>query len=113
MTDEDLLGDLAHEPRNARSRDETMDDESFDASPDVLTSAAQGRLRTLIERIERLEEDEAAVKVDKKEVYGEAKGEGYDVKILRQVIRIRKQDKAKRQEQEAILDLYLSALGEI
>jgi uncharacterized protein (UPF0335 family) len=89
------------------------DDASFDASPDVLTSAAQGRLRTIIERIERLEEDKAAVMADMKEVFLEAKGEGYDVKILRKVIRIRKQDKAKRQEEDAILDLYMAALGEI
>lgn len=81
--------------------------------PDVLTSAAQGRLRTLVERLERLEEDKAAIAGDMKEVLAEAKGEGYDVKTLRAVLRIRKQDKAKRQEQEAILDLYLSALGEI
>jgi uncharacterized protein (UPF0335 family) len=89
------------------------DDASFDSSPDVLTSAAQGRLRTVIERLERLEEDKAAVMADMKEVFAEAKGEGYDVKILRKVIRIRKQDKAKRQEEDAILDLYLSALGEV
>ena len=89
------------------------DDASFDSSPDVLNSAAQGRLRTIIERIERLEEDKAAVMADMKEVFAEAKGEGYDVKILRKVIRIRKQDKAKRQEEDAILDLYLSALGGI
>ena len=68
---------------------------------------------TLQYRIERLEEDKAAVMADMKEVFLEAKGEGYDVKILRKVIRIRKQDKAKRQEEDAILDLYLSALGEI
>ena len=85
---------------------------SFDSS-DVMNSAAQGRLRTIIERIERLEEDKAAIMADMKEVFLEAKGEGYDVKILRKVIRIRKQDKAKRQEEDAILDLYLSALGEI
>ena len=86
---------------------------AFDASPDVLTSSAQGRLRTIIERLERLEEDKQAVMTDMKEVFAEAKGEGYDVKTLRKVIRIRKQDKAKRQEEEAILDLYLSALGEV
>ena len=74
---------------------------------------AQGRLRTIIERLERLEEDKQAVMTDMKEVFAEAKGEGYDVKTLRKVIRIRKQDKAKRQEEEAILDLYLSALGEV
>lgn len=90
-----------------------MTDAASDASPDVLTSAAQGRLRTIIERIERLEEDKAAVIADIGEVYAEAKGEGYDTKILRKVIAIRKQDKAKRQEADAILDLYLSALGEV
>ena len=87
------------------------DDAAFDSSPDVLTSAAQGRLRTIIERLERLEEDKQAVMADMKEVFAEAKGEGYDVKVLRKVIRIRKQDKAKRQEEEAILDLYMAALG--
>jgi len=88
------------------------DPSGFDA-PDALSATAQGRLRTLIERVERLEEDKAAVALDIKEVFAEAKGEGYDVKTLRKVIRLRKQDKAKRQEEEAILDLYLSALGEI
>ncbi|NIJ26897.1 DUF2312 domain-containing protein [Brevundimonas terrae] len=78
-----------------------------------MTAAAQGRLRTIVERIERLEEDKKAVMEDMKEVFAEAKGEGYDVKVLRRVIRMRKQDKAKRQEEEAILDLYLSALGEL
>ena len=87
-------------------------DASF-SHPDVMTAAAQGRLRTIVERIERLEEDKKAVMEDMKEVFAEAKGEGYDVKVLRKVIRIRKQDRAKRQEEEAILDLYLSALGEV
>ena len=50
---------------------------------------------------------------DMKEVFAEAKGEGYDVKVLRKVLSLRKQDKAKRQEEESILDLYLSALGEV
>ena len=88
-------------------------DTSLDGGSDVLTATAQGRLRTIIERLERLEEDKQAVMTDMKEVFAEAKGEGYDVKILRKVIRIRKQDKAKRQEEDAILDLYLSALGEL
>lgn len=88
-------------------------DTPSDASPDVLTASAQGRLRSIIERLERLEEDKQAVMIDMKEVFAEAKGEGYDVKILRKVLRLRKQDKARRQEEEAILDLYLSALGEI
>ena len=89
------------------------DDASFDANADVLTATAQGRLRSIVERLERLEEDKKAVMADQKEVFAEAKGEGYDVKTLRKVLRIRAQDKAKRQEEEAILDLYLSALGEL
>jgi uncharacterized protein (UPF0335 family) len=89
------------------------DDAAFDANADVLNSAAQGRLRSIVERLERLEEDKKAVMADQKEVFAEAKGDGYDVKTLRKVLRIRAQDKAKRQEEEAILDLYLSALGEI
>lgn len=85
----------------------------FDPASDVLTAAAQGRLRSIIERVERLEEDKAAVVTDIKEVLSEAKGDGYDVKIIRQVVRLRRIDKAKRQEAEAVLDLYLSALGEV
>jgi uncharacterized protein (UPF0335 family) len=88
-------------------------DAAFDGAPDVLTAMAQGRLRSIIERLERLEEDKKAVMADMKEVFSEAKGEGYDVKTLRKVIRLRKQDKAKRQEEEAILELYLSALGDL
>jgi uncharacterized protein (UPF0335 family) len=81
------------------------------SSLDVLNTAAQTRLKSIIERVERLEEDKAAVAADIKEVFAEAKGEGFDVKILRKVVRLRKQDKAKRQEEEAILDLYLAAIG--
>ena len=80
------------------------------SSDDVITGAAQGRLRTIIERIERLEEDKAVISADLKEVYLEAKGEGFDVKILRKVVSIRKKDKVKRDEEEALLDLYLSAI---
>jgi uncharacterized protein (UPF0335 family) len=72
---------------------------------------AAGQLRSLIERIERLEEEKAALTSDIREVYAEAKGNGFDTKIMRQVVRMRKLDKADRQEQEAVLDLYLSALG--
>lgn len=89
------------------------DDASFDASPDVLTSTSAGRLRTIIERLERLDEDKQAIMQDIKEVFAEAKGEGYDVKAMRKVLARRKQDRAKLQEEEAILDLYLSALGEV
>jgi uncharacterized protein (UPF0335 family) len=85
----------------------------FAANPDVMTAATQGKLKAMIERIERLEEDKAGVMEDLKEVYAEAKGEGFDTKIIRKVVRFRKQDRAKRQEEEAILDLYLSAIGEL
>jgi uncharacterized protein (UPF0335 family) len=81
------------------------------ANPDVLNAAAQKQLMSVIERIERLNEDKAAVMVDLAEVFAEAKGNGYDVKTIRKVVRIRAQDKAKRLEEEAILDLYLSAIG--
>ena len=84
-----------------------------DSNIDVLNTTAQGQLKAIIERIERLEEDKAAVMSDLKEVFAEAKGNGFDVKILRKVIRIRKQDSAKRQEEDALLDLYLSAIGEV
>ncbi len=83
----------------------------FDANPEVLTAAAQGRLKSFLERIERLEVDKAAVSDDMKQVYAEAKGEGFDTKIIRKVIRLRKQDKVQRDEEEALLDLYLSAIG--
>jgi uncharacterized protein (UPF0335 family) len=78
---------------------------------DTLNASAQGKLKSLIERIERLEEDKATVATDLKEVYAEAKGEGFDTKIIRKVIRLRKQDTAKRQEEEALIDLYISAIG--
>jgi uncharacterized protein (UPF0335 family) len=81
------------------------------AALDTFNTSAQGKLKSLIERIERLEEDKAAVSNDLKEVYAEAKGEGFDTKIVRKVVRLRKQDKAKRQEEEALIDLYISAIG--
>ena len=80
------------------------------SSIDVLNGTAQTQLKAIIERLERLEEDKAAVMTDLKEVYAEAKGEGFDVKILRKVVRIRKQDKVKRTEEEAMIDLYMSAI---
>ena len=73
---------------------------------------AADHLKQLIERIERLEEDKAAVAEDIKEVYAEAKGEGFDTKVMRQIVRLRKMNHADRQEMEAILQLYLEALGE-
>jgi len=71
---------------------------------------AADRLRTFIERIERLEEEKAALAADIREIYSEAKGTGFDVKIIRQVVRLRKMDQSDRREQEEILDLYKRAL---
>ncbi len=74
-------------------------------------SVAQDQIRAFIERIERMEEEKRAIADDLKEIYAEAKGNGFDTKVLRQVVRIRKQDRAERMEQEALLDLYMAALG--
>lgn len=70
-------------------------------------------LRAFIERIERLEEEKRAIADDIKEVFAEAKGNGYDIKVMRKIISMRRQDHEKRKEEEAILDLYLNALGMI
>ena len=78
---------------------------------DTKTSFAQGQLKTIVERIERLEEEKKAIAGDIKEVYAEAKGNGFDIKVLRKVISLRKKDANEREEEEAILDLYMSALG--
>ncbi|KTR02286.1 hypothetical protein NS365_22005 [Aureimonas ureilytica] len=72
---------------------------------------AQDQLRSFVERIERLEEEKKTLSDDIKDVYAEAKGNGFDTKVLRKVISLRRQDAQERQEQEAILDLYLQALG--
>ncbi|WP_337186722.1 DUF2312 domain-containing protein [Phenylobacterium sp.] len=83
------------------------------AHPDVLGANAQGQLKSIIERVERLETEKSEISEQIKEVFAEAKGNGFDVKVLRRVIRIRKMDRARRQEEDAILDLYLSAIGEV
>ena len=77
----------------------------------MASSIDSGHLKAFIERIERLEEEKRALSEDVKEVYSEAKGVGYDVKIMRKIVSLRRQDKHKRREEEEILDLYLSALG--
>jgi uncharacterized protein (UPF0335 family) len=76
-----------------------------------LQTSAKDQLRTIVARIERLEEEKAALAADLREVYAEAKGNGFDAKALRTVIRLRKQDANKRREQEAVLATYLHALG--
>jgi uncharacterized protein (UPF0335 family) len=81
------------------------------AAGSVPDSATGIRLRSFIERLERLEEDKAAVSEDMKEVFSEAKSSGFDVKILRQILKIRKMDDADRAEQETLLEVYMSAIG--
>jgi uncharacterized protein (UPF0335 family) len=75
-------------------------------------SVDAGHLRAFLERIERLEEEKRAIADDIKEVYAEAKGTGYDVKIMRKIVSIRRMDRDKRREEEEILELSLAALGE-
>jgi uncharacterized protein (UPF0335 family) len=81
---------------------------------DIITGTEEvnaGHLKAFIERIERLEEEKRALSDDIKDVYGEAKANGFDVKIMRKIVTIRRQDREKRMEEETILDLYLAALG--
>jgi len=80
--------------------------------PDAAThSFAKDQLKAIVERIERLEEEKKTISDDIKDIYGEAKGNGLDVKALRTIIRMRKQDANDRAEQETILETYLQALG--
>ena len=74
-------------------------------------TVAADQLKAFIERIERLEEEKAAIAGDIKEIYAEAKGNGFDTKVLRKIVSIRKQDQNERMETEALLELYMSALG--
>jgi uncharacterized protein (UPF0335 family) len=75
------------------------------------SSVAADQLKSIIERIERLEEDKKAIADDIKEVYGEAKANGFDTSVLRKVISLRKKPAAERAEEEAIMELYMQALG--
>lgn len=75
------------------------------------TGVAGDQLKSFVERVERMEEEKRAIADDIKEIYAEAKGNGFDVKVLRQIVRIRKQDASEREEQEAIRDLYMHAMG--
>ncbi|BEV44789.1 DUF2312 domain-containing protein [Afipia carboxidovorans] len=76
-----------------------------------VTSVAAAQLKSIVERIERLEEEKDGISSDIRDVYAEAKGTGYDVKALRTIVRLRKQDADEREEQEAILETYMHALG--
>lgn len=76
-----------------------------------MQNSAREQLKAFVERIERLEEEKAAFIADIREVYAEAKSAGFDVKALRTIIRLRKQEDAERREQEAVLATYMQALG--
>lgn len=92
MTDEKQIANIGH------------NSERFEA-------AASSRLKSLIERIERLEEEKAGLAADIKDIYAEAKGTGFDAKVLRKIVRLRKMDIEKRREEDELIELYKSAIG--
>ncbi|SHJ50920.1 Uncharacterized conserved protein, UPF0335 family [Roseomonas rosea] len=100
----DVPFDIDDEAAASRARQEA------DPDPDVGGIAAD-RLRSIIERVERLEEERKALADDIKDIFAEGKSAGFDVKVIRQIIRIRKQEPAEVEEQETLLDLYRRALG--
>ena len=77
------------------------------------TTFAHGQLKSIVERIERLEEEKKTIAGDIKEVYAEAKSNGFDTKILRKVISLRKKEASEREEEQSMLDVYMAALGMI
>jgi uncharacterized protein (UPF0335 family) len=85
----------------------------MDAGTIALNETSREKLRQTVERIERLEEEKAEIAAQIKEVYSEAKAFGYDTKVLRNVVKLRKKDRQEREEEESLLDVYMSALGEI
>ena len=74
-------------------------------------SVADDQIKSIVSRVQHLEDEAAAVKEDLKQVYSEAKGNGFDVKIIKKLVRLLKQDRAKLQEEKAILELYAAAMG--
>lgn len=84
---------------------------SDDITSDSAQSVAVGQLRAFIERIERLEEEKKTISDDIKEVFAELKGSGFDTKAVRTIIRLRKKEAHERQEEEAMIQLYMEALG--
>ena len=83
----------------------------LDKNPIATESVAADQLKAFIERIERLEEEKAGIAGDIREIFAEAKGTGFDTKAMRKIIALRKKDHSERQEEEAILELYMQALG--
>ena len=85
--------------------------EAAETAAKAHTRFAKDQLKAFVERIERLEEEKKTISDDIRDVYAESKGNGFDVKALRTIIRLRKQDANERQEQETILETYMQALG--
>src|SRR4051794_3352212 len=106
-----LLRDVAPVPTADRA--ENMDQTDFAPTKDGSASISAEQLRTFVDRIERLEQDKAGIADDIKDCYAEAKSLGYDVKILRKVIALRKRKPSERREEEELLEVYLHALGEL
>ncbi len=103
-----------HKLKDADQDADALDNDVLDESKAKETQVggvAADRLRSLIERIERLEEERKALGSDIKDIFAEAKSAGFDVKVIRQIIRIRKQEPAEVEEQESLLDVYRRALG--
>ena len=92
--------------------DEAEEEQKLKTTSTRTVGTTADRLKNFIMRIERLEEDKKGIADDIKEVYGEAKGEGFDVKILRKVIALRKKDPEERAEEDELLELYMSAIGQ-
>lgn len=90
-----------------------MSEPTIGHNSEAVTQFSKDQLRSVIERIERLEEEKKTISEDIRDVYAECKGNGYDVKALRTIVRMRKQDAGERAEQEALLETYMHALGMI
>ena len=90
-----------------------MTEAAIGHNSEAVTQFSRDQLKAVIERVERLEEEKKTISDDIRDIYAEAKGNGYDVKALRTIVRMRKQDASERSEQEAVLETYMIALGMI
>ena len=88
-----------------------MSEPSIGHNSEPATKYAKDQLKSIVERIERCEEEKKAISDDIRDIYAESKGNGYDVKALRTIVRLRKQDPEERQQNDAILESYMQALG--
>jgi uncharacterized protein (UPF0335 family) len=121
LTSNDLRGTSPHpsagefacrtDPKPDLMRPWPMQEHDMEEETKAVENVAAAELRQLIERIERLEEEKASISDDIKDVYGEAKGRGYDTKAMRTIVRLRKKDANERIEEETILQTYMAALG--